>query len=146
MATYQTAIASASTVNMSSQDREKLEVLEGQLSWLVYVIGSVVGGHSWSTSHLDDGEETIDAGLSRRVFQCVQLVDFRCCQTRGAGRCRVSLESAFLFYFQNFRRVYMFMWEVRGLEGTAHLARRRLFNIRNVSTLARRRAAVERVG
>ncbi|GMI06261.1 hypothetical protein TrVE_jg13515 [Triparma verrucosa] len=111
MASYQNAIATLNNNNIPVQTQQKLTMLEGQLTWLVYIIGAVVGGHSWSTSHLDDGEERIDATLSRRVFQLVQLIDFRCCQSNGTALCDSKLESAFLFYFQNFRRVYMFMWD-----------------------------------
>jgi len=111
MADYQNCIATLNNSNIPPQTQQKLTMLEGQLTWLVYIIGAVVGGHSWSTSHLDDGEERIDATLSRRVFQLVQLIDFRCCQSNGSALCDSKLESAFLFYFQNFRRVYMFMWD-----------------------------------
>ncbi|GMI31150.1 hypothetical protein TrRE_jg11440 [Triparma retinervis] len=94
MAEYQQVIASASTVSVDQATMIKLQGLEGQLTWLIYMIGAIVGGHSWSTSHLDDGEETIDASLSRR--------------------CDDKLEMAFLYYFQHFRRVYMFMWDQSG--------------------------------
>ena len=114
MAEYQQVIASASTVQVDQATMMKLQGLEGQLTWLVYMIGAIVGGHNWSTSHLDEGEETIDASLSRRVFQLVQLVDFRCCQSSGHMKCDDKLEMSFLFYFQHFRRVYMFMWDQSG--------------------------------
>ncbi len=109
MASYQTIIASASSYDNNTQ--QKIDILEGQLAWLVYIIGAVVGGHSWSATHMDDGEEVIDAGLSRRVYQLVQLVDFRCCQSNGNMKSDSRLEMAFLYYFQHFRRVYMFMWD-----------------------------------
>ncbi|GMI43779.1 hypothetical protein TeGR_g8724 [Tetraparma gracilis] len=117
MGTYQTTIATLSTYNITPAQQEALAVTEGQLTWLVYIIGAVVGGHSWSSTHLDDGEEIIDASLSRRVFQLVQLVDFRCCQSQGQMKSDSKLEQAFLFYFQNFRRVYMFMEEGKEAEG-----------------------------
>jgi hypothetical protein len=29
-----------------------VEVVEGQLAWLVYIVAAVVGGHSWSSSQV----------------------------------------------------------------------------------------------
>jgi exportin-7 len=118
MGRYQTTIATLSTYHITEAQQEAIAVIEGQLAWLVYIIGAVVGGHSWSTTHLDDGEEIIDASLSRRVFQLVQLVDFRCCQSQGQMKSDSKLEQAFLFYFQNFRRVYMFMWDQHSIGGS----------------------------
>ncbi|CAN0559950.1 unnamed protein product, partial [Laminaria digitata] len=52
-------------------------VLEGKLTWLVYMIGAMVGGYSWSDASASDGEETIDASLARRVFRLAQGLDAR---------------------------------------------------------------------
>lgn len=52
-------------------------MLEGKLTWLVYMIGAMVGGYSWSDASASDGEETIDASLARRVFQLAQGLDAR---------------------------------------------------------------------
>jgi exportin-7 len=38
-------------------------------------------------------------------------MDFRLTSSNGVGRADPKLELAMLFYFQNFRRVYMFMWD-----------------------------------
>jgi exportin-7 len=102
--------------------QRRVAVIEAQLAWLTYMTGAVVGGHSWSSasppvssssssSGGGDGEETIDASLSRRVLQLAQLLDYRLTASNGAGRSDPRLEQAMLFYFQNFRRVYMFMWD-----------------------------------
>lgn len=91
--------------------QQQMAIIEGQLTWLTYIVGTVVGGHSWSSAHMTDGEETIDASLSRRTLQLAQLMDYRLTSSNGAGRADARLEQALLFYFQNFRRVYMFMWD-----------------------------------
>ena len=72
-----------------------------------------MGGHSWSSSRIGNGEETLDANLSKRVLQLAQGMDFRLTNSNGLGKADVKLELAMLYYCQNFRRVYMFMWEVR---------------------------------
>lgn len=56
---------------------QQQSVLEGKLTWLVYMIGAMVGGYSWSDASASDGEETIDASLARRVFQLAQGLDAR---------------------------------------------------------------------
>ncbi len=81
------------------------------MTWLTYLVGTIVGGHSWSSAHMGEGEETIDASLSRRALQLAQIVDYRLSSTNGVGRASARLEIALLYYFQNFRRVYMFMWD-----------------------------------
>ena len=91
--------------------QHRIAIIEGQLTWLTYMVGAIVGGHSWSSAHMGDGEETIDASLSRRALQLAQGMDYRLTNSNGVGRADPMLEQALLFYFQNFRRVYMFMWD-----------------------------------
>eukprot|EP00429_Kryptoperidinium_foliaceum_P009915 CAMPEP_0176004324 /NCGR_PEP_ID=MMETSP0120_2-20121206/1634_1 /TAXON_ID=160619 /ORGANISM="Kryptoperidinium foliaceum, Strain CCMP 1326" /LENGTH=1115 /DNA_ID=CAMNT_0017337001 /DNA_START=172 /DNA_END=3520 /DNA_ORIENTATION=+ len=91
--------------------QQQVAIIEGQLTWLTYMVGAIVGGHSWSSAHIGEGEETIDASLSRRALQLAQGIDYRLTSSNGVGRAGPQLELALLFYFQNFRRVYMFMWD-----------------------------------
>jgi len=100
-----------STNSAPTDVQQRLAIIEGQLTWLMYMIGTIVGGHSWSSAHLGEGEETIDASLSRRALQLAQGIDYRLTNSNGQGRADPKLEQALLFYFQNFRRVYMFMWD-----------------------------------
>jgi len=101
----------ASPAAAGGGNKKQIAIVEGQLTWLTYIIGAVVGGHSWSSAHLGEGDETIDASLSRRALQLAQSVDYRLTSSNGRYRADVKLEQALLFYFQNFRRVYMFMWD-----------------------------------
>jgi exportin-7 len=99
-------------VNTASPDvQQQLQILEAELTWLTYIVGAVVGGHSWSSANMADGQETIDASLSRRVLQLAQVLDYRLTSSNGVSRSDARLEQALLYYFQNFRRVYMFMWD-----------------------------------
>jgi len=89
---------------------QRIQVIEGQLTWMCYMIGAIMGGISWnSTAALtnQDGEESIDASLARRCFQLAQGIDFRLSQSNGTGKANERLEVAILFFFQNFRKVYM---------------------------------------
>ncbi|CAM9433954.1 unnamed protein product [Ascophyllum nodosum] len=94
-------------------------VLEGKLTWLVYMIGAMVGGYSWSDASASDGEETIDASLARRVFQLAQGLDARLARSGGRLKCESRLEIALLYFFQVFRRMYM--WEQHGMSAAAAL-------------------------
>ena len=100
-----------STETAPQDVQQRIAIIEGQLTWLAYIVGTIVGGHSWSSAHMGEGEETIDAGLSRRALQLAQMVDYRLTTSNGIGRADPKLELALLYYFQNFRRVYMFMWD-----------------------------------
>ena len=104
-------LGTASTNTAPPDVQRRMITAEGQLTWLAYLIGAIVGGHSWSSAHIGDGEETIDASLSRRVLQLAQVIDYRLTASNGRGRADHRLEMSLLFYFQNFRRVYMFMWD-----------------------------------
>ncbi|CAM9455170.1 unnamed protein product, partial [Phaeothamnion confervicola] len=94
-------------------------LLEGKLTWLVYIVGAVVGGFSWGDVQTADGEETVDAEVCRRVFQLAQGVDFRLSNTGGQGKCEARLELALLYFFQTFRRMYM--WENHGMSPSVAL-------------------------
>lgn len=106
-----THLGTSSTSSANQDLQKRAHILEGQLTWLTYIVGAIVGGHSWSSIAVGDGEETIDASLSRRALQLAQGIDYRLTSTNGIGRADPKLEIALLSYFQNFRRVYMFMWD-----------------------------------
>jgi exportin-7 len=106
------ALMGTNSTDSAPQDvQQRMAIIEGQLTWLSYIVGTIVGGHSWSSAHMGEGEETIDASLSRRALQLAQVVDYRLTSSNGVGRADPKLELALLYYFQNFRRVYMFMWD-----------------------------------
>ena len=81
-----------------------LGVLEGQLSWLVYIVGAVIRGRQ--SSPTAESQEAVDGELVLRVFRLVALMD----APRHAGRSaepRQRLELAMLGFFQHFRKVYV---------------------------------------
>lgn len=104
-------IGNASMSTVPSDVANTLMLLEGQMTWLTYLVGAIIGGHSWSAAHMSSGEESVDASLSRRVLELSKVLDYRLTASNGVGRSDSKLELALLFYFQNFRKVYMFMWD-----------------------------------
>ncbi|XP_064465819.1 exportin-7-B-like [Ornithodoros turicata] len=78
----------------------ELAILEGQLSWLVYIIGAAVGGRvSFSTA---DDHDAMDGELVCRVLQLMQLRDARLPAASGE-----KLELALLSFFEQFRKIYV---------------------------------------
>ena len=104
-------VGNVSTEGSPGDIARTIILLEGQMTWLTYLVGAIIGGHSWSAVHTKSGEETIDASLSRRVLELSKILDYRMTSSNGVGRSGPKLELAMLFYFQNFRKVYMFMWD-----------------------------------
>ena len=57
----------------AGQDDVQLEVLEGQLTWLVHIIAAVVRGKPSSSTA--ESQEIIDGELTARAFGLLQIVD-----------------------------------------------------------------------
>ncbi|XP_048190081.1 ran-binding protein 17 isoform X3 [Perognathus longimembris pacificus] len=91
---YQKLLHSASgiTVDMAIQ--------EGRLAWLVYLVGTVVGGRLTYTS--TDEHDAMDGELSCRVFQLISLMDTRLPQSSNE-----KIELAILWFLDQFRKTYV---------------------------------------
>lgn len=83
-----------------SRSAQELPLREGQLTWLIYLIGSVVGGRMNQCSTAD--YDTIDGQLICRVMQLMDLTDSHLPQ-HGSEY----LYQAFLHFFEHFRMVYV---------------------------------------
>ncbi|KAK1884470.1 Exportin-7, partial [Dissostichus eleginoides] len=85
------------STNSSAAD---ITVQEGRLTWLVYIIGAVIGGRVSFAS--TDEQDAMDGELVCRVLQLMNLTDSRLAQ---AGNER--LELAMLSFFEQFRKIYI---------------------------------------
>ncbi|KAF2366896.1 Armadillo-type fold [Trinorchestia longiramus] len=89
------------TTQAHSQAIQEIRVMEGQLTWLVYMIGSVLGGRiSFNTSEEHDA---MDGELVCRVLQLMNLTDSCLMQGDGCER----LEIATISFFDQFRKIYV---------------------------------------
>lgn len=86
-------------------DSQPLQIMEGQLTWLVHIIGAIIRGRLSSSSA--ESQEIIDGDLSARVFQLIQLTDTGSHSQRYHQRYKQRLDLAILSFFQSFRRVYV---------------------------------------
>ncbi|WIA44165.1 hypothetical protein OEZ86_010498 [Tetradesmus obliquus] len=87
--------------------KQQLAVLEGQLAWMVSIVGSVIRGRLSSSSSSAESQESIDGDLAARVFGLLSLMDTGVHQGRYQENSRQRLDMAVLGFFQNFRKVYI---------------------------------------
>ncbi|XP_047411294.1 ran-binding protein 17 isoform X3 [Sciurus carolinensis] len=91
---YQKLLHSASGIPVD------MAIQEGRLAWLVYLVGTVVGGRLTYTS--TDEHDAMDGELSCRVFQLISLMD------TGLPRCsNEKIELAILWFLDQFRKTYV---------------------------------------
>ncbi|XP_034362895.1 ran-binding protein 17 isoform X1 [Arvicanthis niloticus] len=77
-----------------------MAIQEGRLAWLIYLVGTVVGGRLTYTS--TDEHDAMDGELSCRVFQLISLMD-----TRLPRRTNEKIELAVLWFLDQFRKTYV---------------------------------------
>ncbi|CAK1587578.1 unnamed protein product [Parnassius mnemosyne] len=82
------------------QRAHQLPVLQGQLTWLVYIIGAAIGGRA-SVITCDEND-AMDGELVCRVLQLMDLTDSRL----SRGGCE-KLELAMMSFFEQFRKIYV---------------------------------------
>jgi exportin-7 len=99
--TYQELMAIPRTSGVVSPTQHvEITVQEGRLTWLVYIIGSAIGGRVSFNSN--EEHDTMDGELVCRVLQLMNLTDSRLAQ----GGCE-KLELAMLSFFEQFRKIYV---------------------------------------
>lgn len=108
--------AAAALHSLDAQAKAQLSVLEGQLAWMVSIVGSVIKGRLSSSSGSAEGQEAIDGDLSARVFGLLPVMDAGVHAQRYGENSRQRLDMALLAFFQNFRKVYIGE-QVRGVGG-----------------------------
>ncbi|XP_014255047.1 exportin-7 isoform X2 [Cimex lectularius] len=82
------------------QPQMDISIQQGRLTWLVYIIGSAIGGRVSFNSN--DEHDAMDGELVCRVLQLMNLTDSRVSQ----GGCE-KLELAMLSFFEQFRKIYV---------------------------------------
>ncbi|KAL3864345.1 hypothetical protein ACJMK2_006036 [Sinanodonta woodiana] len=90
---YQELVSSGAQVG-------EIAIQEGRLTWLVYIIGAVIGGRVSFAS--TDEHDAMDGELVCRVLQLMNLTDSRLAQ----GGCE-KLDLAILSFFEQFRKIYV---------------------------------------
>lgn len=86
--------------------QQQVTAMENQVAWIVYVIGSIIGGQTYASGSTD-GDELVDADLSQRVFRAMQLTEHRLITSGGQQKPSAHFELALLYYFGSFRKSYI---------------------------------------
>ena len=89
----------------SGSDTAQLEIVEGRLTWLVYIVGAVVRGRLSCSSQ--EPQESLDGDLAYRAFRLIEVMDAGFHATRYGAESRQRLDLATLNFFGNFRKVYV---------------------------------------
>ena len=98
-----TAISAATSV---VTDTKQIMVVEGQLTWIVSIIGAIIKGRLSSSSA--EPHEVLDGDLCSRVFKLLQVMDIGVNNVnRYHDRFRQRLDTALIAFFQSFRKVYV---------------------------------------
>eukprot|EP00879_Flechtneria_rotunda_P032708 GHRR01035984.1.p1 GENE.GHRR01035984.1~~GHRR01035984.1.p1 ORF type:complete len:147 (-),score=30.08 GHRR01035984.1:432-872(-) len=89
--------------------KQQLSVLEGQLAWMVSIVGSVIRGRLSSScaTGTAESQEASDGALAARAFGLLSMMDTGVHQQRYQDISRQRLDMAMLGFFQNFRKVYI---------------------------------------
>lgn len=82
-----------------------MAVLEGQLTWMVHIVGAIIRGRMNSTGA--EAHEQLDGDLAARVFMLLRSCDAGAHAARCGEHSRQRLDLAILSFFQNFRKVYV---------------------------------------
>lgn len=98
---YMQGITMAQTPQVATQ----LQIIEGRMTWLIYIIAAVIGGQS--DPRKSSGELQWDGRLCKCVFILCRTINERLNTTAGAGKCDAKLEVAILQFFKAFKKVYM---------------------------------------
>lgn len=80
---------------------QDVNIQEGRLTWLVYIIGAAIGGRVFLNS--TDEHDAMDGELACRVLQLMNLTDNR---LAAGGYCE-KLELSLLSFFEQFRKIYI---------------------------------------
>ncbi|KAF1791887.1 Armadillo-type fold [Phytophthora cactorum] len=94
------------TGTIPPQQQQQLQSMENQAAWLVYAIGAIIGGQTYSST-ATEGDELVDADLSQRVFRAMQLTEHRIIASGGQTKPSVHFELSLLYYFSSFRKSYI---------------------------------------
>ncbi|KAI9359550.1 armadillo-type protein [Zopfochytrium polystomum] len=109
---YQELVAAAANAPPNNKVREQLDHVELKFSFITTLIGCIIGARSPAQDA--NAPESVDAELSARVLQLLDASGNWSTQQRQQGLDpKSSLELAFLYFFQQFRKTYIHQMDSR---------------------------------
>lgn len=89
---------------LGEQNLISQQVFEKKMTWLVYMMGALVGGHASAKANRTDTEcaptHVVNGELAGRIFRLVNLT------VQQKGTCE-GLEIAYLYFLEQFRKLYI---------------------------------------
>ncbi|ORX48496.1 hypothetical protein DM01DRAFT_1338555 [Hesseltinella vesiculosa] len=104
MAQYQELIQSSGNVTNAEAFKNALQVLELKFAWLVYIAASFIGSRAAFLN--SDQLDSMDGELTAKVVQLMQLQQALQANHGGAFM-NQALDSAFIYFFVQFKKAYM---------------------------------------
>ena len=105
---YQQGLSQPASERASNaQLQMRLSQSEGELAWLIYIIGQVLGSHLTPNSNAET-QQFVDGELTSIVLQLVPMLDSaEHARERAEIPSNQHLHCAVLFFLQQFRKVYV---------------------------------------
>ncbi|XP_038886030.1 exportin-7 isoform X3 [Benincasa hispida] len=91
---------------LQGSDNSELSVIEGKLAWVVHIIAAIVKIKQCTGCSVES-QEVLDAELSARVLQLINITDNGLHSQRYSEASKQRLDRAILTFFQNFRKSYV---------------------------------------
>ncbi|RVW36842.1 Exportin-7-B [Vitis vinifera] len=91
---------------LQNSDNSELSVIEAKLAWIVHIIAAILKIKQ-STGCSVESQEVIDAELSARVLQLINVTDSGLHSQRYREISKQRLDRAILTFFQHFRKSYV---------------------------------------
>ncbi|XP_011034636.1 PREDICTED: exportin-7-like isoform X2 [Populus euphratica] len=91
---------------LQTADNNELAVMEAKLSWIVHIIAAILKIKQ-STGCSVESQEVLDAELSARVLQLINVTDSGLHSQRYGELSKQRLDRAILTFFQHFRKSYV---------------------------------------
>jgi exportin-7 len=88
----------------SNSNSNELRIKEDQLTWLVYIIGGVIGGRLSYNTGITEEHDLFDGELVVRVVQLMEFLSNR--QDQDGFACE-KLDLAMLNFFEQFRKIFI---------------------------------------
>ncbi|KAE8038477.1 hypothetical protein FH972_010982 [Carpinus fangiana] len=91
---------------LQTTDNSDISVIEAKLAWIVHIIAAILKIKQ-STGCSVESQEVLDAELSARVLQLINVTDSGLHSQRYGELCKQRLDRAILSFFQHFRKSYV---------------------------------------
>lgn len=91
---------------LQGSDNSELSVIEAKLAWVVHIIAAIVKIKQCTGCSVES-QEVLDAELSARVLQLINVTDNGLHSQRYSEASKQRLDRAILTFFQNFRKSYV---------------------------------------